>query len=236
MQKILLLDDEESCFLQVKEAITNQEVELYWAKNISLAKELMARNEFELLIIDINLDHVENGLEFAQYNKENQDLPIMFFTGHSDGIMASLISKYTPIAHVIKPANIRQLTIDINRGLEGKVHAQPDLNSKRTQKKIFLNTKEYKLSLDTQDIVYLEADGSYVKIYTIDQHYIVSKNLKSVLEKIHEPAFMRISRSHAINTSFIKKLFANSVELDNGHRIPFSKKYYELLKNIYTTI
>lgn len=234
MNKILLLDDEELCFGQVKEAIQGQDIELFWAKSITKAKHILTTEDIQLLIIDINLDHVENGLEFAQYNLETTQLPILFFTGHSDGILTSMIQKYSPVAHVIKPANIRQLTIDINRGLKSKNNS-PQFTNKLTNK-IFLKTKEYKLSLDTRDIIYIEADGSYVKIYTIDQHYLVSKNLKVVLEKIATSTFMRISRSHAINTTFIKRLFSNSVELTNGHRIPFTKKYYEELKNIYTTI
>ncbi|TKG95356.1 response regulator transcription factor [Puteibacter caeruleilacunae] len=57
--------------------------------------------------------------------------------------------------------------------------------------------------LHYDEIVYLEADGTYTKIRTIDEEILTSHNLGKCLQTINAPCFVRISRKHAINTSYL---------------------------------
>jgi two-component system LytT family response regulator len=86
-----------------------------------------------------------------------------------------------------------------------------------------------------QDIYYMEADGSYVKIVCAEnKQKIVSKNLKyfeTALESI--PKFIRIHRSFLVNldqVSFYSKADGGSLTLSNGAKIPISRERRQVVQ------
>jgi DNA-binding LytR/AlgR family response regulator len=53
------------------------------------------------------------------------------------------------------------------------------------------------------DIIRIEADGCYCKIYTTNKKHTISRNLKSAEKIIHGWGFIRINRTHLINVQHI---------------------------------
>lgn len=78
------------------------------------------------------------------------------------------------------------------------------------------------------DIVYLEADGSYVTIKTTNNRYQLSINLKNLVEQITSDGFIRISRKHIVNRLYIERINGCSLllidRLNHETRLPFSKR------------
>ena len=94
------------------------------------------------------------------------------------------------------------------------------------------NYEYFKVMLD--DIIYVEADGSYVKICTRAKAYQISTNLKSFSNQLQSPQFIRVSRKHIVNMKYIERI--NGVYLalkdcsGSEYKIPFSKrKRHEIL-------
>jgi hypothetical protein len=73
------------------------------------------------------------------------------------------------------------------------------------------------------DILYLESLENYVKVFTKQKSYIVRQSLKEAEQKLPK-YFLRISRSHIVNTRFIESAKAESLTI-NGALFKIGKVY-----------
>ena len=70
-------------------------------------------------------------------------------------------------------------------------------------------------SLPLETIIYLESLENYIKVHTLQKTYLVRLTLKETEQRLPIPLFIRISRSHILNTSYITgfdKAFINMGE------------------------
>jgi hypothetical protein len=74
------------------------------------------------------------------------------------------------------------------------------------------------------DIVYLESLENYAKVITAQKTHIVRLSLKEAESKLPKPAFLRISRSHIVNTSRIEVIDQTHINI-NGQRFKIGKVY-----------
>ncbi len=87
------------------------------------------------------------------------------------------------------------------------------------------------------EILFIEADGSYIKISTRNKAYQISTNLKSFSNQFRHADFIRVSRKHIVNVQYIERI--NGVYLilkdcqGEEYKIPFSKrKRHEILESL----
>ena len=72
------------------------------------------------------------------------------------------------------------------------------------------------------EILYVEAQGDYLKVVTQTRTYTTLATLKSMEEVLLLPYFFKIQRSFVINLSSIKAINGNMVELSSGKLISIS--------------
>lgn len=78
-----------------------------------------------------------------------------------------------------------------------------------------LQQNEY-LHLEFDEIMWLEADGSYCILYLTDKRkQIISFPLATAQKALPSATFIRISRFHIVNLKYIKKLIGNCFQIDN---------------------
>lgn len=69
-------------------------------------------------------------------------------------------------------------------------------------------------------MLYVEADGAYVKIFLIDkQTHTISTNLSHFTQYFRTPNFFRLSRFHLVNLDYIKRLKDNGLILSDNHTV-----------------
>jgi two-component system LytT family response regulator len=78
--------------------------------------------------------------------------------------------------------------------------------------------------LQLDNILYLEAQGDYVKIYVANQFYNIHTTLKSVEEKLPASVFLRVHRSFIINVSKIDTLEGGTLII-HKNLVPVSDAY-----------
>ena len=84
------------------------------------------------------------------------------------------------------------------------------------------------------DILYIEADRNYSRIFAGNKEYLLSVTLKAIEEKLSANIFIRIHRSYFININQIEEVGDNYV-LIGGKPIPMSAGLKEsLLQRIQT--
>ena len=92
--------------------------------------------------------------------------------------------------------------------------------------------------IPVNDIIYLEAQDDYVKVYTQEGKSYLKSERMSRLEKMLDPQyFCRIHRSYILNINFLKKIEPYSKDsrlaiLENGKRLPISRAGYTRLMEL----
>ena len=89
--------------------------------------------------------------------------------------------------------------------------------------------------MDSEDILWIESDGDYVRLHVTDKSRFVRMSLHRMLEKLDPAHFVRIHRSTIVNLRHMKKaspaLYGEyTVELTNGTKLKVSRTFVHDLK------
>ncbi|HRO72481.1 MAG TPA: LytTR family DNA-binding domain-containing protein, partial [Saprospiraceae bacterium] len=102
------------------------------------------------------------------------------------------------------------------------------LNKSGMNNKLKIVSSSGILFLNINDIIHIEADGSYSIVYlTNNKKYTACKSLKEFEENLSHRGFYRIHTYHLINVDYISQLNTtegNVVCLENGSTIPVSRR------------
>ena len=85
------------------------------------------------------------------------------------------------------------------------------------------------------EIIYLQADGDYVHIYTMTGKYLKEQTMKYFDEHLPSNQFVRVHRSCIVNVESISRIELyekqnQQLTLKNGHQIKVSQAGYKLLR------
>jgi DNA-binding LytR/AlgR family response regulator len=99
---------------------------------------------------------------------------------------------------------------------------------------IFVRHLNTMVKVDIKDILYIEAERNYCRIFSKNKEYLLVMTLKDMDEKLPPKHFLRIHRSYIINISQIDEI-GNSHIVMGKKAIPISKSLKEeLLKRLQT--
>lgn len=99
---------------------------------------------------------------------------------------------------------------------------------------IFVRHLNSMVKVDIKDILYIEAERNYCRIFSNSKEYLVVMSLKEMDDKLPSKHFLRTHRSYIINLSQIKEIAATHVVIGNK-ALPVTKSLKEeLLKRIQT--
>lgn len=84
--------------------------------------------------------------------------------------------------------------------------------------------------LNTEEIIWIEAEGNYVLLHTAQKAYIFRQAIGKLEQQLNPQVFIRISRSGIVNRNFIKELHTEfrgsyNVVLKNGTELKLSNRY-----------
>jgi len=85
------------------------------------------------------------------------------------------------------------------------------------------------------DIIFMQAEGDYVKIFTKSAHFIKEQTMKHFEENLPPAKFIRIHRSTIVNVDVISRIELYEkqyyrITLQSGHQLKASTSGYKLLK------
>ena len=80
----------------------------------------------------------------------------------------------------------------------------------------------HKVAFDT--IIYVEANGDYVKVYTTEGCIITNSTFTNIISSLPEKQFVRTHKSFAINLSKLSSISGNTA-IVLERRVPIGQKY-----------
>lgn len=81
--KILIIDDDTRLRTLLQEYLINNDFAVDVAKNTSEARDIIAKSNYNLLIIDVMLPN-ETGIEFLKDFRKNSDIPAIILSAMSE--------------------------------------------------------------------------------------------------------------------------------------------------------
>ncbi len=135
-------------------------------------------NHPDLVLLDITLGVEQNGLQVAEYLRQNTELPFIFLTSHSDKATLDKAKKYLPNAYLLKPFNETDLLTTIEIVIYGhrqqvlKSEIRPELETLNRKLPTAITDREFDILLGIYEGMSNKEmnDNFHVSINTIKKH------------------------------------------------------------------
>ena len=184
------------------------------------AGEMLNNEKIDLLFLDINMPRL-SGIGFVKTLKEP---PLfVFVTAYSEYAIEGF--DVEAVDYLLKPVSFERFRIAVNRVLERFTFKQGSLISSHY---IMVRADKKSYKIDFNDLIFLEAQGDYVKFVTTEKSIMVHGTLKEMLHQLPDTEFERIHKSYVISLSKVDYLEGNLVKV-GAYKIPVSLSYREQL-------
>ncbi len=184
-------------------------------------------NDVDIILLDINLKGDLDGIETAKEIQKFSDIPVIYLTANADEATFNRAKTTKPSAFITKP--FKQL--DLQRAIElticrlAEKHTGPIPNFENNDEptfilkdRIFVRYRDKMIKIMVHDILYIEADRNYSRIFTKEtkeKEYLLSVTLKTIEEKLSAQLFVRIHRSYIINIAQVDEVAESHVIIYN---------------------
>ncbi|CAG5081701.1 LytR/AlgR family response regulator transcription factor [Parvicella tangerina] len=249
--KAIIIEDEaraRSLLRNLLESNCKDDIEhIYEATALKPGVELIKNHRPEIVFLDIEMPN-EQGVEILNYfSTEEIDFDIVFTTAYSEfALKAFEMNAIDYILKPLRPSKVIEVVKKVkenrqsNKIQERLAELKKSL-SNHSFNKIGLPVSDGILFLPIEEIINIEADGMYTKVFTInDGTLTISKPLKFYEHLLSsEYPFYRPHRSHLVNLKYLKQYIrkdGNYCLLENGNTIPISKEKKDEFLAVLTEI
>jgi two-component system, LytTR family, response regulator len=243
--KALIIDDEEPARQLIKSYLSgNKEIEIAgeFADGFSAVKAIDEIKP-DLIFLDIQMPKL-NGFEVLELISHKP--AVIFSTAFDEYAIKAF--EINAIDYLLKPYSKDRFEKALSKAISSiqnnevqEVKLKTILKSNEEKPEILnriavkTGTKVHLIS--TEDIVYIESEGDYVKINTKETFYLKEKPLKYFEIHLSADQFVRIHRSYLVNVSDIARIEyydkeTHIVFLKNNIKLKASSNGYKLLKTV----
>jgi DNA-binding LytR/AlgR family response regulator len=187
------------------------------------AYEFLRANPVDILLLDIEMPGM-TGLELVR-NLGDQRPLIIFTTAKRDyAVEAFDLNVADYIVKPVTPARFIQAMEKAREILESNKEEIKWTNDEF----IFIRDSNIVRRLKLDDILYAEAMGDYVKVYTPNKFYAIHTTLKTVEERLPADGFLRVHRSYLVALNKIDTIQDGAL-IVAGKPLPVADAYRKTL-------
>jgi two-component system LytT family response regulator len=217
MQQIraIIVDDELNARIALKgvleENFPHVEI-LAECKDVPDAVKTIHKLKPDLVFLDIEMPGY-NGFELLDFfDDHNLQFKIIFVTAYSDYSLRAF--EISAVDYILKPVRaehieraLKKINLEYITSQKEQIKVLKDNFTNQLDKKIVLQTAETIYVVKMDDIIYLQADGSYTRFYTTSHGVLtITKKLIDFEYLENCGPFFRTHRSYIVNLNFIKKV------------------------------
>lgn len=225
--KCIVVDDDELSRNIMEDLIAESELELVQSCSSAMeAFNVLKNNDIDVIFLDVDMPKM-SGLDLM---KSLDDLPqVVLITSHSEYALESW--EYNVTDFVVKPISHARFLKALDKVKKNESKPETiDSNSKT----LFIKTDSRLVQVFKDHILYIEALGNYVTVFTENGKYIVLSTMKDLESKLNNPDFSRVHRSFIVRLDKISSIEDNFINVGQK-AIPIGKNYKdELMKSLNT--
>ena len=181
------------------------------------------QQSFDALFVDMEMGGM-NGIETANAIRTiDERVIIVFVTSHEEYAIDCF--QFSPLRFLKKPLQPEKM----NEALQA---IEQQLSKKRVVVHLNFGKEQYRLYED--DIIYLESHNHKIDIYTVDETYVVNKNLNEMEDTLSANVFARAHKAFLVNLRYVRKIKGNEIYLRQcEHTIPLGRVYKSAFMKSY---
>jgi len=179
------------------------------------AGEVVKKERVDLLFLDVTMPKL-SGIGFIKSLKE----PPLFILVTAYPEYAIEGFEIDAVDYLLKPVSFERFRTAVNRAVE-RYSARDELELTE-HIMVRANKKNYRINFN--EILYLEAQGDYVRFVTNNKSLMVHGTLKEFISEIPENKFVRIHKSYIISLSKVEYTEGNQVKVGES-KLPVSLSY-----------
>ena len=179
----------------------------------------------DMIFLDIKMPQL-SGIEFV---RSLRSMPkIIFTTAHKDFALEGF--ELDVADYLLKPIRFDRFLRAVNKALPQKQQelvTQGITNEDKINPAssfIYLRAERKMKKVSLEDILYIESDRDYVKVFTENGVIMTRQTIASVEAMLSENQFVRIHRSYIVSISKLKSFTTETVEIGDKH-LPIGKLY-----------
>lgn len=183
------------------------------------AYNILQEQPVDLVLLDIEMSSM-TGLEFTK-NLGNKRPVIIFTTSKND--YAAEAFELNVADYLVKPVTTARFIQAVNKAreiLESKSH-EVKIDEKEF---VFIRDSNIVRRLKLDDILFAEAMGDYVKLYTAQKFFAIHTTLRSVEERLPASKFIRVHRSYVVALNKIDTVQDGALII-SGKPVPVADAY-----------
>jgi DNA-binding LytR/AlgR family response regulator len=155
------------------------------------------------------------GLEFVRALENS--IVVIFITAYRDFAIDGFETGATD--YLVKPVRFDRFLKAVHKAKDYLELKRSSSIQQVTNDRIFIKSEGKLVKIILDEILYVEAQGDYLKIVIPSGMYSTQATLKSMEEILSLPKFFRIQRSFILNLDSVRSVNGNMVELVNGKSI-----------------
>ncbi len=174
------------------------------------------KKDFDLLLLDVEMDGMDGVSLARQLRQENQDVQIVFITGYSDYIADGY--DVAALHYLMKPLDPEKLFAVLDRAAE---------RLRRSEHTLYFESMGEMVRMPLHRIRALEVRQNYVTVHA-DRDYTVKKALTE-FERELDDSFFRTGRSWIVNLAYVQRVTRTEALLTGGTTVPLARGVYDKL-------
>jgi two-component system LytT family response regulator len=225
--KALLIDDERIARAELRRLLAaHPEIEIVGeARNGDEALELIAKNSPDLLFLDIQMPGMTGFDLLGQLDEPPQ---VIFTTAFDQHAVQAF--EASAIDYLMKPVAPARLAAALQK-IRQSTAPLPRLDQ------VFVRDGERCWLVQLADIVLLESEGNYTRLFFAHEKPLIPRSLAQLEERLDPAVFFRASRQHIVNLKAIERVDPGVADnliatVKGGHKIEMSRRQSAHLREI----
>jgi DNA-binding LytR/AlgR family response regulator len=199
------------------------------AENPVKATALLGNNKVDVMFLDINMPRM-SGIDLLRSALE---LPLtVMTTAYTEYAIEGF--ELDVLDYLVKPFSFERF---LKAAIKAKEYielqnkpASAQINQANNYFFVKCNGKIEKIFYD--ELIYVEAMLNYVVLHTADKKMIAYLTIKSIAEQLPETMFLKIHKSTIINTSKIKSIEGNEIDMGKAKVVISQNLHDNVMKEI----
>jgi DNA-binding LytR/AlgR family response regulator len=195
-------------------------------KDAILATEYLRKNKTDLIFLDIHLPRLK-GMAFIK-TLSNPPAVIITTAYHQYAVEGFNLNVTD---YLLKPFDFERFLTAVTKVKTAQTDKQEPTETREVKDFIFVSIQKKKVKILFSEIVYIESQREYIKIFTTKNEYLSKMGTHEIEAILPANLFRRVHRSFIVSVSKIESYTAETVEV-NGVSIPIGRGYRDVIENL----
>jgi DNA-binding LytR/AlgR family response regulator len=220
MMRCLIVDDDEFSRSVIEDLVKEIDT-LELIKSCSDAVEafkIIKEEHIDLVFLDIEMPKMD-GLEMM---RSLSPLPqVILVTAHEKYAVESY--EYDVTDFLQKPISLARFMKAVDKAINRFEEKRASITTQ--DKTIFIKADSRLVQINTEDILFVEALGNYMRVFVADgSKYTILSTMKDISSKLNSSEFVRVHRSFIVRMDKIQSIEDNYIVIDKK-QISIGKAY-----------